>query len=99
MADERLAPPVQAQGHVLDFDNKSGKGHLVYDLWLKSHFVGSYKTDFVRKDLHENYSQPQEADRVRMLINCGYDNQPWCPSDGSIDLICRATLIDNSNAS
>lgn len=97
--DERLAPPIQAQGHVLDFDNKNQNGHLVFDLWLLSHFVGTYKTDFTIKDLNESYSQPQGGDRVRMMIRCGYDNQPWCVDDESLTLICRATLVENSNAS
>ena len=98
-ADERLAPPVQAFGHILEFDNKIQKGYLVFDLWLLSHFVGVYKFAFDRKDLHPHYSQPQNGDRVKMMIRCGYDNQAWCIEDNSLNLICKATLVETANQS
>ena len=85
---------IQVQGHVLGFSISSKMGDLVFDLWIGSCLAGTYRMSFDKKDLHQSYRQPMQGDRVRMMVSCGYDNQPWYIVDGSLQLICPATTVE-----
>lgn len=85
-------------GHVLQFDNNTKRGVVVFDLELSNSPQGTFKIAFNVTDINPDYGQPMEGDRVRMTIECGYDNQPWYVKDGSLEFVCRAEPVLLANA-